>query len=66
MLTRRACFRTCAALVAAVTLAGAGTTGLADPVRGGSLVLSTDIEPKTMDPIMGDAGGGDRRVLNHI
>lgn len=66
MLTRKTFLRACAVLVAAATLTSAGTTGRADPVRGGTLVLSSDIEPKSMDPIMGDAGGGDRRVLNHI
>jgi len=36
------------------------------PVRGGTIVASMDLQPKSLDPIMGDAPNSDRYVLLQI
>eukprot|EP01042_Synura_sphagnicola_P011128 gene11128-14231_t len=45
----------------------AGLPGMAfaqgGPVRGGTIVASMDLQPKSLDPIMGDAPTSDRYAL---
>ncbi|WP_108660939.1 ABC transporter substrate-binding protein [Acuticoccus kandeliae] len=38
----------------------------AKPVRGGTIIASMDLQPKSLDPIMGDAPTSDRYALTQI
>jgi len=61
--TRRAMLGSGAALA---LLGGRAMAQSAQPVRGGRIVASTDIQPRSLDPIMGDAPTSDRYVLIQI
>lgn len=52
-----------AALLALSPLAGASAD---EPVRGGELIASLDLQPKSLDPAFGDADTIDRYLFNQI
>lgn len=57
----RACAVAIAVGIATVTAAVAE-----EPVRGGTLTVSLDLQPKSLDPIFGDADTIDRYLFNQI
>lgn len=54
------------ALALAVAYGLGGAALAEEPVRGGAIVASIDLQPKSLDPIMGDAPTIDRYVLNQL
>lgn len=52
-----------AGAAALVALPGAAWAQNSAPVRGGRIVASMDLQPRSLDPIMGDAPTSDRYVL---
>ncbi len=62
--TRRGLLGGAAALTAGLwTLPGFAQAAPGVPVRGGRIVASMDLQPRSLDPIMGDAPTSDRYVL---
>lgn len=54
------------AAVLAAALAWGGAANAEQPVRGGTLAISIESEPASLDPIFGNSPGIDRRVFNQF
>ncbi len=70
MLTTKLSRRKMASLLAAPVLMAALLSPVLAmeqiPVRGGTLIASVDFQPKSLDPIFGDADTADRYVFNQL
>ena len=65
-LTRRSVMMS--GIAASALMVGAPRLLAADgtPVRGGTIIVSADVQPKSLDPVMGNAPTGDRYTMLHI
>ena len=55
-----------ASVVAGATVAGGAAWAQSSPKRGGRIVVSTDVQPRSLDPVMGNAPTSDRYTTGHI
>jgi peptide/nickel transport system substrate-binding protein len=55
-----------ASVLAGTALAGSAAWAQAAPKRGGRIVVSTDVQPRSLDPVMGNAPTSDRYTTGHI